>query len=74
MNITKEDIKKNGYNLILVGVYTFILNLVYGCWVQSALNIWWVTLLIVVVITVGGLLTGIYWTKSEIKKNTRIEK
>lgn len=68
MKLTKQDFKNNSYNLLLVTVYTFLLALIYGWWVQDAVSKWWLTLIIVFVITCGGVIIGLVWTNKK-KKN-----
>lgn len=64
MKITKDDIKNNAYNIMLCVFYTIILCVVYGMWSFKALQLWWLTLIIVVVILTVGFVVGILWTKS----------
>ena len=69
MKLTKDDFKKNSFNLMLVVLYTFLLCVVYGTWIGKCLKIWWATLIVVVAIIIGGVICGIFWTKSVSKKN-----
>lgn len=69
MKLTKDDFKKNSFNLMLVVLYTSLLCVVYGTLIGKCLKIWWATLIVVVAIIIGGVICGILWTKSVSKKN-----
>lgn len=63
-----EFIKKHFYNICITFVYTLLACLVYGIWSYSAWNLWYVTLIIVVLLVVVGSLCGYIWIKKEIQK------
>lgn len=63
-----EIFKKNYVNICIVFVYTIIAGLVYGIWSYSAWQLWYVTLIIVLVIVALGVLCGYFWISHELKK------
>ncbi|MDE5714639.1 MAG: hypothetical protein K2I42_00730 [Anaeroplasmataceae bacterium] len=63
-----EMIKKNLLNISIVFVYTLLACLVYGIWSYSAWELWYVTLIIVIIFAGAGCTLGYFWLKSEIKK------
>lgn len=68
------DIIKKQFNKMLQAfIYTLLLCLIYGIWSYKAWNLWYVTLIIVVVIVAIGVVISYLWIKSELKKESNIE-
>lgn len=61
-------LKENYVNICIVFVYTVLADLVYGIWSYSAWQLWYVSFIIVLLITVAGCFIGFFWIKFEIKK------
>lgn len=59
-----EIIKKYRYNISIVFAYTLIADLVYGVWSYSLWQSWYISLIIVIVITIIGGVVGWFWIKS----------
>lgn len=58
-----DYIKKNYINLCIVLIYTVIACLVYGIWSYTAWHLWYVTFIIVLVITIAGGVIGYLWLR-----------
>jgi ABC-type polysaccharide/polyol phosphate export permease len=68
------DIIKKQFNKILQAfIYTLLLCLIYGIWSYKAWNLWYVTLIIVLVIIGLGFVVSYLWIKSEVKKESTVE-
>ncbi|MDE5868288.1 MAG: hypothetical protein K2O05_01065 [Anaeroplasmataceae bacterium] len=66
-----ELIKKNYLNILIAALYTLLADLVYGIWTYTAWRLWYVTFIIVLVITGIGLTISYFWLRSEIKTETK---
>lgn len=65
-----KEIFKNYYkSMILVLAYIIVASTVYGVWFHSIWNLWYVTVLTIVLIVGLGVLIGYFYIKSLIKKN-----
>lgn len=58
-----DYIKKNYINLCIVLIYTVVACLVYGIWSYTAWQLWYVTFIIVLIITIAGAVIGYLWLK-----------
>ena len=68
------EVFKKQFNKILQAlIYTILLCLIYGIWTWKAWNLWYVTLIIILVIIAVGIAVSYFWIKSEIKKETTVE-
>lgn len=65
----KEIFKKYYFNIIIILAYIIIACLVYGIWFQALWNLWYVTLITIVLIIAVGFVIGYFYIKSLIKKN-----
>ena len=67
-------ILKEQFNRILqCFIYTLLMCLVYGIWSYKAWNLWYVTLIIVLVIVAIGVVISYFWIKSGIKEKSSVE-
>ena len=67
-------ILKEQFNRILqCFIYTLLMCLIYGVWSYKAWNLWYVTLIIVLVIIAIGFVISYLWIKSDIKKQDTVE-
>ncbi len=63
-----EIIKRNYVNICIALVYTTLACLVYGIWSYHAWHLWYVSFIIVLLLTALGIVVGFFWIKSENKK------
>ncbi len=68
----QKIIKDNYINLCIALVYTVIASLVYGIWSYAAWHLWYVTFIIVLVITIAGCIITYFWIKSEHQKKSDV--
>lgn len=65
----KEIIKNNYKKLLLVLAYIVVACMVYGVWFNALWNLWYVTLITIILIVGIGILIGYFYIKPDIKKN-----
>ena len=67
-NFMLDFIKKHCYELMVTFVYTLLACLVYGIWSYSAWELWYVSVIIVIVILLIGVVCGYLWISIKNKK------
>lgn len=65
----KEIFKKYYLNILLVLAYIIAGCVVYGVWFNAIWNLWYVTLITIILIIGIGSLIGYFYIKGLIKKN-----
>lgn len=66
-----ELIKKNYLNILIAALYTLLADLVYGIWTYTAWRLWYVTFIIILIITSIGVTISYFWLRSENKIETK---
>lgn len=66
-----ELIKKNYLNILIAALYTLLADLVYGIWTYTAWRLWYVTFIIILIITSIGVTISYFWLSSENKIETK---
>lgn len=67
-----ELIKKNYLNILIAALYTLLADLVYGIWTYTAWRLWYVTFIIILIITGVGVTISYFWLRSENKNETKV--
>ncbi len=74
VEITKQDLKDNLFNIFLTIFYTAMIAIIYSWWAFIESSKIWLSCSIVIVVLLGGYLTGFLWIRGNvIKKNEQKE-
>lgn len=71
MNVMKELWKKQYKNILLVLGYIIVACIVYGVWVHSVWNLWYVDFIVVLAVLAAGITVGYFYIKSELKNEKK---